>query len=784
MPFPLAQLAAAALLATGAGPGPVHNGRARDIEVRPPRVEGAITVDGRLDEPAWQQAARLTGFSRYAPSDGAPADDSTEVLVWYSATALHVGIRAWAPPGTVRATLADRDKIYADDYIGIFLGTYNDGRQATVLAVNPLGQQGDGVVVESGIPSSAGSGGATAAGREATDITPDYVFESKGRLTDFGFEVELRIPFKSLTFQAAEAQTWTFNVIRKVQARGQEYSWVPALRTAPTYIGQHGHLAGLTGLDRGLVLDVTPIVTTHVDGAAGAGGYAYGQATPQYGGNVRWGITNNLTLSGTINPDFAEVEADAGQFVTDPRQSLFFTEKRPFFLEGAEQFATPNSLVYTRRILAPVAAAKVTGKVAGTGVALLTAVDDTPGSLTGTDRPVFTILRLSRDIGAGSRLGFLYTGKEEPTGNNRVVDADARFVLGREWSARLQLGLARTERAGQPTRTGPFWVGYLSRSTRNLTSSLLLSGIHDNFITQAGFISRPAMAHFKTEHAWTWYGAEGGWWQTLTADVVVDGLWQYQGFVHGQDALEKKLILNQFATFRGGWQLAGNVYVEQFAYDPGLYTNYFIERRVGAVTDTVKFRGRDHIPNTDWAVTLTSPEFRTWSVSTSWLWGRDENFFEWASADILYASLGATWRPTGQLRVNATYNWQRFRRGTDGSTVGEGRIPRVKVEYQLSRAIFLRLVGQYTSTERDSLRDEGGTGFPILLKTATGFTRAGPVHQNALRTDLLFSYQPSPGTVFFAGYGSLVGDQAAFAFRDLARTTDGFFVKASWLFRS
>ena len=108
-----------------------YNGREGRLDVAPPRVQAEVTVDGRLDEPVWVQAARLTGFSLYAPVDGRPAPDSTEVFVWYSSKAIHFGIRAYAEPGTVRAALGDRDKSYSDDYIGIFLSTVGDGRQAT-----------------------------------------------------------------------------------------------------------------------------------------------------------------------------------------------------------------------------------------------------------------------------------------------------------------------------------------------------------------------------------------------------------------------------------------------------------------------------------------------------------------------------------------------------------------------------------------------------------------------------------------------------------------------------
>ena len=107
----------------------VYDGRQRQVHVRPPRIEADVAIDGQLDEPEWAQAALLTGFSRYAPTDRAPADDSTEVLVWYSPTAIHFGVRAFARPGTVNATLADRDKIYNDDYVGILLGTFNDGAE-------------------------------------------------------------------------------------------------------------------------------------------------------------------------------------------------------------------------------------------------------------------------------------------------------------------------------------------------------------------------------------------------------------------------------------------------------------------------------------------------------------------------------------------------------------------------------------------------------------------------------------------------------------------------------
>src|SRR6266550_884812 len=328
----------------------VYSGRENQVNVKPPRIEADATIDGSLTEPVWQQAAVLTGFSQFSPHDGIPAADSTQVLVWYSPTAVYFGIRAFESHGGVHATLADRDKISADDNVQILLGTFHDHRQAYVFAVNPLGVQMDGTIVEQG-QVLTGTWTPTLSGRVAPDLSQDFVFSSKGRLTDYGYEVEIKIPLKSVKYQSADVQSWDLNIVRQVQHSGHEDSWAPAKRSKTSFLAQSGSLDGLTGLTRGLVLDVNPSVTQKITGGPGPSGWAYDRGGPQLGGRVQWGITNTLTLNGAVNPDFAEVESDAGQFAFDPRQALFFPEKRPFFLEGIEQFATPNNLIYTRRVV-------------------------------------------------------------------------------------------------------------------------------------------------------------------------------------------------------------------------------------------------------------------------------------------------------------------------------------------------------------------------------------------------------------------------------------------------
>src|SRR5713226_5060399 len=141
-------LVALLALLPSSGPAPVYSGRDGQLRVVVPRFEGSIVLDGVLDEPEWGAAARLTGFSQYRPVDGRPADDSTEVLVWYSPTAIYFGVRAFEAHGLVHATLANRDKIANDDYVQILLDTYHDHRRALVFGVNPLGVQSDGTISE------------------------------------------------------------------------------------------------------------------------------------------------------------------------------------------------------------------------------------------------------------------------------------------------------------------------------------------------------------------------------------------------------------------------------------------------------------------------------------------------------------------------------------------------------------------------------------------------------------------------------------------------------------
>ena len=502
---------------------------------------------------------------------------------------------------------------------------------------------------------------------------------------------------------------------------------------------------------------------------------------------MRWGVTQTLTLNGTVNPDFSQVESDAGQFQFDPRQALFFPDKRPFFLDGIEQFATPNNLIYTRRIVAPLAAAKLTGRVGrATSVAYLSAVDDPATSATRDTIRSSTSCAPSRTSAPARRWPSstpIGSTGPDPTGS----PASTRGWCGTRSTACCCKAppAAPTPRArrswrrcGRPPSTAP--AGATACGPRRAASIRTSSA-------QSGFISRRGIASLNATNQLTSYGAQGGWLERFTSDVVVDGTWLYDEFVAGRAAQDRKLHFNQNLALRGGWRVGASVLFESFGYDRSLYEDYAVAHPTadGGV-QLVPYTGTPRLPNLDYVLSFAVPTRKGLTADGLLLWGKDENFFEWSSADIVFANVGAIWRPTDQLRIEGRYQLQSFQRRTDGSYVGIRRIPRVKVEYQVTRAIFVRVVAEQNRDFVDTLRDDSRTNLPVYIRNAVG------IYQPALRTstdrvrlDWLFSYQPTPGTVVFAGYGSSLEEPGVTADvrRPYRRISDGFFAKISYLFR-
>jgi hypothetical protein len=462
-------------------------------------------------------------------------------------------------------------------------------------------------------------------------------------------------------------------------------------------------------------------------------------------------------------------------------------EKRPIFLDGIEQFATVNTLIYTRRIVQPIAAAKLAGKAEGLDIALLSAVDAASASTSGTDHPIFNIVRLQKDVGAGSRLGMVYTDREDGDNSNRVAELDGRFVFDKVYSVQVVAAGSQTHRGGVNT-SAPLWDFRFNRNGKYFGWRTLFSGIADDFRTETGFISRSGQVHANFSPNFTWYGTRGDLIENVAGSMLFDDIWAYKNWQNRGDARDKKLHWDFNAQFRGGWTVGAALYLETFGYDPTYYGPLYrieVPHPNGAPSDTLPFTGTPRLANRDYSINIASPQFKYVTLSLLYIWGQDENFFEWSSSDFTVVSFSADIRASEKLRIGFTYNLADYLRSSDGSRVGRTRDPRLKIEYQVTRNIFVRAIGEYVTSFTDNLRDDSRTNNPLLVyDSGSGkWVRAAASTTNNLRTDFLFSYKPTPGTVFYAGYGAQLTEPEAFTFRNVQRRNDALFVKASYLFR-
>ncbi len=326
------------------------------------RSAGPIEVDGVMDEEAWRTAARITLPFEWFPGDNLPAPVETEAFITFDDENLYLGFRAYDPsPSSIRANLADRDTPFQDDAVGFMVDPFNDERRGFQFRINPLGVQMDAIFSEN-------------EGYE--DFSWDAIWASEGKIVEDGYVVEVAVPFKSLRFpRSAEAQTWGIMLMRdyprEIRHRMRSH---PTDRNRACLLCQMNKMTGIQGVDPGKNVEFTPTLTTvrtdtrqdvptgSWEGGGANGDWDAGGTDYQPGVTARWSMTPNLVFNGTVNPDFSQVEADVAQLDVNNRFALFYPERRPFFMEGADFFLTPLNVIFTRTVADPVAGAKLTGQ--------------------------------------------------------------------------------------------------------------------------------------------------------------------------------------------------------------------------------------------------------------------------------------------------------------------------------------------------------------------------------------------------------------------------------------
>ncbi len=407
------------LLAAAQAQPPGNRG---DHRIRAARVANAhIKIDGKLDEPVWATLEPITNFTQTQPHEGAPASHHTEVRIFYDENNLYFGFRFEDQPDRINYHFVARDVSSGSDSADILLDTFHDRRTGYFFSVTAAGAQFDGTFDE----SKGGQGFGT------IDLTWDGVWYSGVSREDWGWSAEIVIPFKSIRISQGSSQEWGINIGRE-RLRDNEFAfWVPV----PLFEGfmkpsRAGVLTGLEDLQVGHHVELVPFA----GGADRSGGRQpqLNKFTANGGLNARYGLLQNLTALLAVNPDFGETEAD--QFTAEvSRFEIFFPEKRQFFTEGANYFATPLDLFFSRRIGSPMPdgepqrileGGKVTGKSGPWTIGALEALTQTqdyvdPATQTLQQAPgeFFGVLRLQHDLFQKSAFGFMTVNRRQQAGS-------------------------------------------------------------------------------------------------------------------------------------------------------------------------------------------------------------------------------------------------------------------------------------------------------------------------------------------------------------------------------
>ena len=391
-----------------------------------PRITAAPSIDGEVQSSEWQQALSIEINIETEPGENTAAPVATEGLVMEDGETLYVAFIAQDPdPDQIRAFYRDRDLLWDDDWVAVILDTFNDERRAFEFYTNPVGVQADDIWDDV---------------NQRADEAWNAIWDSAGQITDFGYTVEMAIPLKQLRFTPQQgSQTWGIN-LRRYYPRDREtqLSDIPIDRNVSCYLCQVAKASGFAELEPSMNLILIPTLVAAANETRNpvSGEWIGGDVDPQTSFDVRWGITQDTYFNATMNPDFSQVEADVAQLDINQTFSLFFPERRTFFLDGADYFDTFRNLVYTRNIANPDYGAKITGKNGPHTFGILAANDETtsfiiPRSLSsriaslGERKSDVAIARYRYDIFQNSTVGALVTSREGDGYSNRVSSFDA-----------------------------------------------------------------------------------------------------------------------------------------------------------------------------------------------------------------------------------------------------------------------------------------------------------------------------------------------------------------------
>ena len=678
-----------------------------------PKSDGLLTVDGRLSEQFWAEALVLELAYETAPGENVPPPVKTEVLLVYSEAALYVGFRCYDPePSAIRARLSDRDHDPGDDYVGIILDTFNDERRSYILWSNPLGVQEDAILTN-----------------EDYDISWDAIYETAGVITEWGWSLEMRVPFRSIAFQRSDGeQVWGFDAIRNYPRGNMHQIRVfPKERGNNCELCQLAKIQGFEGLKRGRDLEFNPTVTyirTEERPGFPDGGFETARNKAELGLTTQWGITPNINLAATLNPDFSQVEADAWQLDINEPFALYYEEKRPFFTEGADFFASEFDAVYTRSIRDPSMGFKLSGKEGDNTIGGFVVRDEVtnlifPGSRESSSTSLAedswsSAFRYKRDVGGKYTFGALFTDREGDAYYNRVFGFDGELRLTANDRIAAQALYSNTEYPqevakafGQPDDAfsgGAFKLMY-HHSTRGLSFVARLEDVGSDFRADLGYMPKVDYRHGQVGVDYRIWSDSPSWWRVF---LIGGGAHFYDD--HNGDLLQKN-VYGMF-VYRGAMESG----VDLFGYKR-------VETFNGMEFDqTEGSLGAWILPSSKYSLEL----YLNFGDRIDYTNARPGGRFRFNPV--------VTLTPGSSLALTLDHTYERM--SVDAGRLYTANVSQLSLKYQMSTRTFIRAIIQNVAYDYDA----DLYIFPI------------DEEYRHLFTQLLFSYKVNPRTVFFLGY--------------------------------
>jgi uncharacterized protein DUF5916/cellulose/xylan binding protein with CBM9 domain len=692
-------------------------------DLRARRALTAPKIDGLLDDDVWTgEALPLERWVSYNPLRGeaAPGHQRTSVWIAYDERAVYFAFRCNdAEPAKIRTTITRRDNAWNDDWVAVSLDSSRAGQVAYHMFVNPSGIQMDGL--------NTGSNG--------EDMSPDWVWQSAGHIDEQGYTVEIRLPLESIRFRGGMDVRMGIMFFRHNSRLGVSWSW-PEMPPGKWVFETHVPLV-FAELHQPRVLEVIPSGTLSSNeirpiGRPWPGATNKGDA----GVSAKYGLTSSIALDATVNPDFSQVESDAFQIEVNQRFPIFFSEKRPFFMEGLGLFnlagtggdASMRTAVHTRRIIDPSAGVKVTGASGRESFALLSTSDASTG-----DQTMFTIGRAVHNFGQGQYVGALVTDSEFQSQHNRVAGGDFVGRRGEHVTFNGSLLYADSRQADGESRQGVAAQGSYSYNSRRLNVSGQVEHYDRDFQMETAFINRVGLSRW-----WGWHQVQ--FYPDPTRYGWIKRVAPFTWMAVAKDRVQGGTELFALPGLQFNFTRQGNLRIQ---FGRGHET--FVGQRF--TTGTVRVGGGAQI--TKWLNFYGSID------GGPGIFYDPANPFQGAGASR-YLEIGL--QPNARLDLRASYNFAKFDRET-GEKVFGVHILNLRDTYQFTSRFLVRATVQYDSSRRRILED------------------------------FLASYELAPGTVVHFGYGSVAeslslqpGGQLG-PYSPYQATARALFSKVSYLFR-